>query len=410
MNATKVLLVSLDGLGDRPIPELKGKTPLEAAKKPNLDKLAKEGITGLMNTVAVGVRPGSDTSHLCMLGYDPKEYYTGRGPIEAAGVGITLQPGDVALRGNFGTVDEKRMVTDRRAGRILDVSELCKALDGLEIKGVKFIVKAGTGHRAAVVLRGMKGSLSSQVSEADPHVIDAKVGDVRGLDGSAEAKFTAEVLNAFMAQSHALLKAHPLNLERMKGGKLPANFLLLRGAGVVPKLPNFAEKWGLKGAGIAGGGLYKGFIRLLGMDLVEVKGATGLPDTDVKAKFAAAREALKTHDFVFVHVKGTDVFGEDGNWKGKKEFIEKVDKGFAEVMGLKDVFIVVTADHSTACCFKAHTADPVPLVVRGNGVRTDDVKEYGERACAKGGLGRIQGLQLLPILVDLLGKARLYGA
>ena len=132
MNASKVLLVSMDGLGDRPIPELKGKTPLEAAKKPNLDRLAKEGITGLMNTVAVGVRPGSDTSHLCMLGYDPKEYYTGRGPIEAAGVGIQLQAGDIALRGNFGTVDESRVIRDRRAGRILDVSELCKAWASIE--------------------------------------------------------------------------------------------------------------------------------------------------------------------------------------------------------------------------------------------------------------------------------------
>ncbi|HIH16839.1 MAG TPA: 2,3-bisphosphoglycerate-independent phosphoglycerate mutase [Candidatus Diapherotrites archaeon] len=408
MNASKALLVSLDGLGDRLIPELKGKTPLEAAKKPNLDRLAREGITGLMNTVAVGVRPGSDTSHLCMLGYDPKEYYTGRGPIEAAGVGIFTQAGDVALRGNFGTVDEKWIIKDRRAGRILDVSELCKALDGLEINGVTFNVKAGTGHRAAVVMRG-KG-LSSQVSEADPHVADAKVAAVKALDGSREAAFTAQVLNAFMEKSHAVLKAHPLNLERVKGRKLPANFLLLRGAGMVPRLPSFQEKWGLKGAGIAGGGLYKGIIRLLDMELIAVKGATGLPDTDVKAKFAAAREALKTHDFVFVHVKATDIFGEDGNWKAKKEFIEKVDKGLAEVMGLKEVFIAITADHSTACCFKAHTADPVPLVIRGNGVRVDDVKSYGERACAKGGLGRITGLQLLPLLVDLMGRARLYGA
>ncbi len=407
MNASKVLLVSLDGLGDRPIKELKGKTPLEAAKKPNLDRLAKEGITGLMNTVGVGVRPGSDTSHLCMLGYDPKEYYTGRGPIEAAGVGIDIRPGDVALRGNFGTVDNG-FIKDRRAGRILDVSELCKALDGMEIEGVKFIVKAGTGHRAAVVLRG-KG-LSSRVSEADPHVAGAKVDEVRGLDGSPEAAFTARVLNEFMEKSRQLLEGHALNRQRVEHGKLPANFLLLRGAGVVPKLPSFKEKWGLDAAGIAGGGLYKGIIRLLGMELIPVKGATGLPDTDVKAKFAAAREALKTHDFVFVHVKGTDVFGEDGNWKAKKEFIEKVDKGLKEVMGLKDVFIAVTADHSTACCFKAHTADPVPLVIRGEGVRVDDVKAYGERACAKGGLGRIQGLQLLSTLLDLMGKTHLYGA
>lgn len=408
MNVSKVLLVSLDGLGDRPIPELKGKTPLEAAKKPNLDRLAKEGITGLMNTVGVGVRPGSDTSHLCMLGYDPEEYYTGRGPIEAAGVGIQLQAGDIALRGNFGTVDGQGVIKDRRAGRILDVHALCEALNGLEIQGVKFVVKAGTGHRAAVVLHG-KG-LSSRVSEADPHVSGAKVDEVRALDGSKEAQFTAQVLNEFMEKSHALLKAHALNKQRAAEGKPPANFLLLRGAGVCPKIPSFEEKWGLKGAGIAGGGLYKGVIRVLGLKLIEVKGATGLPDTDVRAKFAAAREALKTHDFVFVHVKGTDVFGEDGDWKGKKEFIEKVDKGLRDVMDLKEVFIAVTADHSTACCFKAHTADPVPLVIRGNGVRTDDVKEYGERACAKGGLGRINGLQLLPVLMDLLGRAKLYGA
>lgn len=404
----KAILIVCDGLGDRPIKELGGKTPLEGAKTPNLDRLAREGICGLVHTLGVGLRPGSDTSHLALFGYDPGVYYHGRGPFEAAGIGMDLKPGDVALRGNMGTVDEKLVVLDRRAGRIRDTSPYAKALDGMVIDNIKFEVKPGTGHRVGVVMRGR--GLSSRISDPDPHEIGVRVHEARPLDGTRDAKFTAVVLNKFLEESHLILKELKANEQRVKEGSPPGNYLLIRGAGYVAEIPSFEERYGLKAACIAGAGLYKGVARLLGMDVIKVEGATGLPDTNVEAKFRTAVKALKQYDFIFIHVKGADSLGEDGNYKGKKEFIEKIDKAAKTLLGLKDTFIVITADHSTPCALKMHSGDPVPLLINGPGVRVDEVREYGERNCMKGGLGHIRGLDLMPELVNLMGRARLIGA
>jgi 2,3-bisphosphoglycerate-independent phosphoglycerate mutase len=407
--AKKVLFLVFDGLGDRPVPELGDLTPLEAAATPNFDAIAAKSICGLSNALGRGIRPGSDVSHLAIFGYPMEQYYTGRGPIEVAGLGIALQKGDIAFRGNFGTVDENWNILDRRAGRIRVVDEFAAALDGMEIDGVQVLVKPGTAHRAGVVFRG-KG-LSANITDADPHAEGLPVLEVKPADDSPEAAFTAKVINKFMRRAYEILDPMEANAKRKAAGEFPANFMLLRGAGIYPTLPKFAEKYGLKACCIAGGGLYKGIGAFLGMDLIDVPGATALPDSDVKAKFIAAKKALGDYDFVFTHVKATDSLAEDGNWAGKKDFIEKCDAAAAELLDLpEDVLLVVTADHSTACELKAHTADPVPILFCSPHVRRDEVVSFGERAFSKGGLGRMVGSDVMPEVMNILGRLHLIGA
>ena len=405
---SKVILLVCDGLGDRPIPELDFKTPLEAAETPNLDYVAKKGICGLMYTLGPGLRPGSDTSHLNILGYDYHKYYSGRGTIEVAGLGMKLEEGDVALRGNLGTVDENLIIIDRRAGRIRDVSEFVRELDNLKIDGVKFLVKPGTAHRVGIIMRGE--NLSNKISNADPHETGGKVHTVEALDDSREAKRTAEVLNKYLEKCHQILLQHPENKRRQKEKKLPANYLLVRGAGFYKSVPPFSERFGLNACCIAGGGLYKGIGAYLGMEVLEVEGATALPDTNIDNKFDSVKEHLDEFDFFFVHVKAADSLGEDGNYLGKKEFIERIDQSLERLLSLEDILLVVTADHSTPCSLKKHSADPVPICFYGLDVRTDSVTEFGERACAGGGLGRLTGSEVMPEIINILGLSDLVGA
>lgn len=405
----KVIFVVFDGLGDRPIKEFGYKTPMEYANTPNFDEVTKRSLCGLSNALGRGIRPGSDVSHLAIFGYPMEEFYTGRGPIEVAGLGIRLQEGDIAFRGNFGTVDSDWNILDRRAGRIRCVDEFAAAIDGMEIDGVQVLVKPGTAHRAGVVFRG-KG-LSANITDADPHAEGLPVWEVKPKDDTKEAAFTASVINKFMRKSYEILDAMEQNKSRKDKGEFPANFLLLRGAGIYPTMPTFEEKYGLKAACIAGGGLYKGIGAFLGMDLINVEGATALPDSNVQAKFVAAKKALEEYDFVFTHVKATDSLAEDGNFNGKKEFIEKCDVAMKELLDLPDnVMLVITADHSTACELKAHTAEPVPVLFCSSHVRVDDVAEFSERACALGGLGRMEGKDIMPAIMNIMGKLHLIGA
>lgn len=405
----KVLFIIFDGLGDRPIPEFNFKTPLEAANTPNMDYLASNSICGLSNALGRGVRPGSDVSHLEIFGYSAEKYYTGRGPIEVAGLGIKLQEGDVAFRGNFGTVDDNWNIIDRRAGRIVGVEEYAKAIDGMEIDGIQVIVKPGTAHRAGVVFRG-KG-LSSAITDADPHAEGFPISQVRPIVDTPEAIFTASVVNKYMKESFAVLNKLEINNVRRNEGKLPANFLLLRGAGMYPTMPTFCEKYQMKAACIAGGGLYKGVGAFLGMDIISVEGATALPNSNIGNKLKAAKKALQDYDFVFTHIKATDSLAEDGNYQGKKDFIEKCDFEMSAVKDLpSDTLLVVTADHSTACELKAHTADPVPIMFCSPHCRIDDVTEFNERTCAKGGLGRMMGADIMPEVMNIMGKLHLVGA
>lgn len=404
----KAILVVMDGLGDRPLKALGDLTPLEAARTPHLDALAERGICGIMNAIGIGMRPGSDTSHLAILGYDLERYYTGRGTIEVSGLGMDLEAGDVALRGNLGTVNDDLIVVDRRAGRITDTGPFVKDLDGLTFEGITLKVRPGTGHRAGIILRGP--GLNSRISDNDPHEVGVKVHEVQPLDETKEAAFTARVLNHFLAEAHRLLKSNPLNAERVKEGKPPANYLLGRGAGYYKKIEPFEQRYGLKACTIAGGGLYKGIGAFTGMDVLKIAGATGLPNTDIAAKFRAALTALEgAYDFAFVHIKGTDTFGEDGDFEGKRNFINRIDEAFRLLLDVPHL-LAVTADHSTPCTLKRHSGDPVPLMMVGDElVRPDLVRDFGERACARGDLGRLTGLQVMPEIINLLGMSKLIG-
>jgi 2,3-bisphosphoglycerate-independent phosphoglycerate mutase len=404
----KVLLLVCDGLADRPCKELKGMTPLESAKTPNLNKLATDGITGIMDVVGTGIRPGSDVAHLSLFGYEYSKYYPGRGPLEAAGVGIKLKQGDVAFRANFATIKDG-IITDRRAGRPKTVEPLTKSLNGISIDGIKFIVKAGAAHRAAVVMRGK--NLSSAVSDVDPHKTMSKPLKSIAEERSMEARRTAAAINKFVNKAHSILRIHPFNKERVARGKNPANYILLRGAGQVKRIPSFEKMWGFKACCIAGAALYKGVAAFVGMDVLEVKGATGDKHTNIKAKLKAALNALsQDYDFAFVHVKACDNFGHDGDAKGKKRFIEKIDKACSMLKKADGVLTVVTADHSTPCSLKDHSGDPVPLLMHGEGVRKDSVNQFGERPCMQGGLHRIKGVELMQEIINVLGKNELVGA
>ncbi|MFH0943312.1 MAG: 2,3-bisphosphoglycerate-independent phosphoglycerate mutase [Candidatus Beckwithbacteria bacterium] len=404
----KVFLVIGDGIGDRPIASLGRKTPLEAARTPNLDKLAQLGISGAMHTIDVGVRPGSDTAHLALLGYDPNVYYTGRGPFEAAGLNMPIEQGDVCFRANMATVDGKITVIDRRAGRIEDTSEFAERFNGIMIDKVKFLLKKGTGHRIGLMMRGK--NLSANITDVDPHKTGVKVNQAKPKDKTKEAKLTAQVLNKFLKLTRQKLQKLNSNKKRMKQGLLAANYILVRGAGKAPSLPDFKDKYGLKAACIAGAGLYKGIGRLIGMKVIEVKGATGRPDSDLKAKIRKAIELKEKYDFFFIHFKAADSLGEDGNAAGKIKFIEKIDEAIKPLIKLKNSLIVVTADHSTPCGLKNHSGDDVPIVIKSPQVRDDEVEHFNERECAKGRLGHIKGSQLMPIIIDLMGLAEMFGA
>lgn len=397
-------MVVCDGLADRPLKGW-GLTPLEKAETPNMDELAAEGICGMMDPIAPGLTPGSDTAHLSLLGYDPFKDYCRRGPLEAAGAGLPVKEGDLAFRVNFATVNGNLLLLDRRAGRIRDGRELERLLQGIEVEGAEIFFKSTTSHRAALVLRGR--GLSAEVSTNDPYRTGVRVEKIRPL--SPRARKTARVLNEFIERAHELLERAPLNLRRKEQGLPPANYLLVRGGGIVPSLVPFEKKFPLRGGCVAPSALVKGICRLVGMEVGEVPTSTTGVDTDLAAEGREVERMLGERDFVLYSVKGFDEVSHDGQAERKVEFIERFDEHLSRLKGKAD-FMILTADHTTPVEVREHTADPVPLVIAGPGVRTDDVKSFGERSCAKGGLGRIRGMELLPILVDLMGKSKKFGA
>ncbi|NLN78407.1 MAG: 2,3-bisphosphoglycerate-independent phosphoglycerate mutase [Armatimonadetes bacterium] len=408
----KALLLICDGLGDRPIAELGNKTPLEAASKPNLDRLAAEGECGIMDPIAPGIRAGSDTSHLAILGYDPYTYYTGRGPFEAAGIGMDVKEGDIAFRCNFTTVDDQMTIIDRRAGRINSGTEqLAAAVNGLVIDGVEVIFKESVAHRGALILRA--AGLGAEITDTDPHHEGEKVLACEAIDANdaASAK-TAKVVNEFVRKSYELLKDHPVNVERIKQGLQPANIILPRGAGIGPKMRSFKEEYNLNATCVAETGLINGVARYVGMKIVEVDGATGGTDSNLVEMAEAIVKELKSTDFVLCNVKGADVGGHDGAPQVKLDMIAKLDEmvGYLLANLPEDAYIVLTADHSTPCSIKDHSGDPVPIVFWGDGVRTDSCKQFDERSTAMGGINRIRGIDVMKIATQLMNTAEKFGA
>ena len=413
MRQYKILLIIADGLGDRPTRELNGRTPLEAADKPNLRELVRSSVGGLMDPIAPGVRAGSDTSHLAIFGLDPFKYYRGRGAFEAIGAGAVLEPGDVAFRGNFATVKEDFTVIDRRAGRkIEEADDLVRELNEKvgEIDGVKVMFYHGTEHRVAVVLRGQ--GLSDKVSDTDPHEVNKRVLESRPLDGTKEAERTAEVLNKLTRRVYEVLSQSELNKLRVSKGLPPANVILLRGASIFEGLPKFKDYTGLNAGAVSATALIKGICKQLGMDVITPPGATGGVDSDLNAKADVAAKMLEEKDFVFVHVKGTDAASHDGNARAKVDVIERIDRMIGRILDRvgSELVIAFTGDHTTPVEVKEHTSDPVPFMLylpfQAN---FDGLSDFNEREVKKGSL-RIRGLDVTNLLLGYSNRAEKYGA
>ncbi len=404
----KAILIIADGLGGRPT-DVAGKTCLEAAHKPNLDELACRGATGLVDPIGPGIRPGSDTAHLSLLGYDPHEFYTGRGVFECLGMGMAVGPGDVCFRANFATVEKTSgglKLLDRRAGRIASgQADLARALNGIRLvdePGITVEFLPSTQHRGAFILRGE--GLSWRVGETDPHEAGAMVPDAHPLQwDDAAARRTATAVNEFTRKCVEVLEAHAVNRARAKEGKPLANILLLRGASRLPHLQTIQALYGVRGAVIAGGALYRGVGIACGMERLDAPGATGGVDTDLPSKAETALEALERLDYVFLHVKGTDNAAHDQDARAKVAFIERLDEELfgrlREGIDWKATHLAFTGDHTTPIDFGDHTAEPVPVLFAGPDVLPDRSAGFSERDAAQGGLGRFSG-RVLPMLLN----------
>ena len=411
-----VLFVVCDGMADRPVRELGRRTPLQAARTPVMDRVAELGITGLVDPVAPGVPPGSDVANMALLGYDPYEHYSGRGAFEALGAGLDLRLGDVAFRCNFATVDERGVVLDRRAGRISTehARVLAEALQeaaeelGAEL-GVEVVFVSTVQHRGVLVLRGEE--LSRAVSDTDPGEAGKSLRRCEPLESTPQARRTAELVNAISDRFREVLARHPLN-ERLE---VPANAILLRGAGTLPRAKTLWELYGIRGACISAVALIKGVARMAGLELLEVPGATGSYGTDLDAKFSHALRALEGGaDLVFLHIKATDIASHDHAVERKVSFIERIDGALGRAVELLDLedetYLLITADHTTSLRTGKHEGDPVPLALAGPEVRRDGVRAFDEVSCARGGLCRLRGVDIMPVLMNLLGKMKKLGA
>jgi len=412
----KAILVIADGMADRPVEGLNWKTPLEAASKPSLNQIAKTGICGILDPISPGTPPGSDTATLALLGYDALKVYTGRGALEALGSGVQVLPGDVAFRCNFATCNENGVILDRRAGRIAneDAVKLADSLQRIKLKkssNAEFLFKNTIQHRNVLSIRGPK--LSTALSDSDPGKTGEKASEIKPLDNSSEARMTAKIVNELSHEFRNVLRNHPVNEERVRRGLPSANIVLCRGVGTIPSVKPLSQIYGIRASCVAAVPLVKGVCKVVGMKVLDVKGATGTPQTNYMAKARAVVQALRNSDYVLLHVKATDVASHDGNAKQKIEIIEKIDSMLGYLLDnvdLRSTYLAVTADHTTSTATGHHEGDPVPIAITGPYVRYDNVIEYGERSCAEGGLSRIRGMDLMPILMNLLGKTSKFGA
>lgn len=385
---TKLVLLVLDGIGDIATSETRFLTPLEAAKTPNLDELAKASALGRMTPVAPGVTPGSGPGHLGLFGYDPLEYEVGRGVIEALGLGIELKAGDVAARANFATLDDKGIVTDRRAGRIpTEVNEaLCAKLQKIKkVDGAEVIIRPGKSHRFVVVFRG-KG-LEGPLTDSDPHHEGAPMKKVEAAVKSSKAKEAAAIVNAFYA------KALPL-IEKER----PANGFLLRGIAHLPKIPTFEERFGLKGGAIAVYPMYKGLAQLIGMQKLEGTNTT-------QEEFEKYLAEYGNYNYFFIHVKGTDMAGEDGNFDQKVAVVEDVDRALPTLLQKKPMVLAITGDHSTPVPMKSHSWHPQPVMIHGPVSGSDKLDRFTETNANRGSLGNFKSRNLIRYM---MANARLF--
>jgi 2,3-bisphosphoglycerate-independent phosphoglycerate mutase len=388
-NSSKIVLLVADGLGGLPL-EPGGRTELETACTPNLDRCASEGVCGLSLPVLPGITPGSGPGHLGLFGYDPLQYRIGRGILEALGINFSVGPRDVAIRGNFCTVDADGKITDRRAGR--PTNERCAAmvakLRQIRIPGVEIFVEPVREHRFVVVFRG--DNLGDAVNDTDPQATG--VPPLAAEDRDEHSRRTAEIANEFIKQARDVLK-----------NEAPTNCITLRGFARYPKIATFKDVYGLRGAAIAVYPMYKGLARLVGMDILE--GAKTLED-----QVATLKKDWGQHDFFFLHFKYTDSTGEDGNFPAKVEMIERLDAVVPQIVALKPDVLIVTGDHSTPSKLRSHSWHPVPVLLRAASARMDGLTEFSESACLRGGLGQFEAKYLMSLAMAHAGRLGKFGA
>ncbi len=386
---TKIVLVVADGLGGLPL-EPGGKTELETAKTPNLDALVREGVCGLSLPVLPGITPGSGPGHLGLFGYDPLEYRIGRGILEALGINFKVGPREVAVRGNFCSVDDSGLITDRRAGRPTTerCAAMCQKLQQIRLPAVEIFVEPVREHRFVVVLRGDK--LGDAVNDTDPQQVGHKPLEAKGAD--AESQNTALVVNRFVAEAAKILK-----------GDEPTNMITLRGFARYPKIATMQEIYGVRAAALAVYPMYKGLARLVGMDVVDA-GAT------LSDQVKRLEKLWTRYDFFFLHYKYTDSTGEDGNFPAKVEMIERLDAEIPNIRELNPDVLIVTGDHSTPSKLRSHSWHPVPTVLWSQTCRPDAATEFGESYCLRGGLGQFQAMYLMPLALANAGRLNKYGA
>ena len=420
----KILYIVLDGLGDLPIKELNNKTPLEAAVTANMDRLAQRGKTGLVYPVAKGIAPESDIAVISLLGYDAGKYYTGRGPLESFAEGLSVNDGDVALRVNFATVAEDgRAIKDRRVGRNLTTDEataLAKEINSkVTLSSATFEFKNTIGHRGVLLIRGMRSKLSGWITNTDPAYdregvfgvakekfenIVAESQPMSGYEAFPETKEAALLLNEFTQKSHRVLNESLVNKKRISENKLVANIILSRDAGDhLPKFPQIDSLYNIKFGSFVEMPVEKGIALLTGMEVIEVPASTGHLDVDYPIWAKVALDSIKKYDGIYVHIKGPDEPAHDGDFNKKKEIIEAIDKFFfaslLPKLDMANTIIAVTADHSTVCAIKAHSADPVPLLICGGNIKPDGSLSFSEKTAKLGSIGEIKGQDIMPLLV-----------
>ena len=423
----KIVYVILDGLGDDPLDALNGATPLETAHTPHLDRLARAGRNGYVTTVGEGIAPESDIAVFAILGYDPHEHHTGRGPLESVGAGVEVRDGDLAYRVNFATVEAEEggwTIVDRRVGRDLSSEEAHELANEVNEKvtlpNASFDFRATVGHRGILVIRSGEGPLSAEVENSDPaygrqgalgvalETFDNSVvvvAPVEGHESDHAAIRASDLTNAWLRAAFDVLEASEVNARRRKAGKLPGNFILTRDGGDhLPKLESFKDRFGPAMGCFVEMPVELGIARLMGMGIVEAP--TGIPAAEQYERWAdLALEAIEGYDGLYIHIKGPDVPAHDGDHEAKIASIEQIDSIFfarlLDSLDLSRCVVAVTADHSTSCARKAHTDGPVPLLVSGAGVSADAVDRYGETASRRGALGHLKGPEIMPNLVEL---------
>jgi 2,3-bisphosphoglycerate-independent phosphoglycerate mutase len=405
----KGVLVILDGLGDRPVERLGDRTPLEAATTIHLDRLVETGQCGLVDPLSPGIPVDTAAGTGLLLGASPHAVASlSRGPVEAAGVGLEIAPGDLALRCNFATVereDGRLLVLDRRAGRIRSATdELSAVLQDVELgDGITATLMPATQHRAVLRLSGQ--GLSAEISDTDPGIVPLPAAVLKSKAqhrGDPRSAKSAAAVNRFVEEAHRRLDEHPVNRDRADRGLPPANGVITRGAGLATTGLSVIEQLGLTATVVAGESTVIGLAALLGLRSVTDPRFTGLTDTDVAAKIESGLAALEDADIAVVHIKGPDICSHDLDPEGKRAFLEVVDGALQPLLD-RGFVIGVTGDHSSDSTTGSHSGDPVPAILNAPGGRRDSTTVFGERACMTGGLGRLTSSTFVMSFLDAMG-------